>query len=297
MLHGFNVTAAALLGQGGESEVYALDGGRVLRVYKHGAPVAYLERRRAFYALLRERRPPFEVPDVLEAGTAGDRYYTVERRMAGRDFAAVLPGLEGAERERALASYLHIAGQIGALSFPERPFGEILAPGEPLQRDSWPAYLWDRLQRTLAHSRPDLEQDVPRLEALLAHVRYELRALEGFAERRLVHGDYFPGNVYIDDDLRVCGVGDFGYTTVVGDPRMDLAGAVVFLEVVDGYRPEDTPFLVRLLAEQHGPGIAPWVALYRLYYALYFSGCKLDDPYTYAWCVRSLQAQVIGDRS
>jgi putative membrane protein len=290
MVDGFNVTAADLLGRGGESEVYALGEGRVLRIYKPGAPAAYLERRNAFYALLHERRPPFEAPHVVATGVAGGRSYTVERRMTGRDFAGVLPGLSGAGRERALASYLDVAGQIGTITFPDRPFGEILAPGEPLQRYTWPLFLWDRLQQTLSASRPDLEQDVPRLDALLAHVRAELRALEGFEEKRLVHGDYFPGNVYIDDDLRVCGVGDFGYTTVVGDPRMDLAGAVAFLEVVDGYRPQDTAFLMRLLTERHGPGITRWMDLYRLYYSLYFSGCKLDDPRTYAWCVRNLAA-------
>lgn len=286
----FHITPADLLGKGGESEVYALDGGRVLRIYRPGASVAYLERRHAFYALLLQQRPPFELPEVLASGVAEGRYYTVERRMTGRAFAAALPALSGAARERALASYLLVAEQVGSLRFPERPFGELLSPAEPLQRESWPQFIRDRVQQTLAVSRPDLEQDVPRLEAVLAHVEAEIGALEGFGEKRLVHGDYFPGNVYIDDDQQVCGVGDFGYTTVVGDRRMDLAGAVAFMEVVDGYRPDDTPLLMRLLTERHGPGITRWAGLYRLYYSLYFSPCKLDDPRTYAWCVGNLRA-------
>src|SRR5262249_46267390 len=162
----------------------------------------------------------------------GGRSYTIERRMPGRVFASMLPALEGADRERALASYLHVAAQIGATRFPNRPFGELLVAGEPLQRDSWAQFLWDRLQQTYRLSRPDVEQDVPGVDMVLAHVRAQLEALDGFRGRRLVHGDYFPGNVYIDDDLAISGVGDFGYTTVVGDPRMDIAGAVVFLEVV-----------------------------------------------------------------
>jgi putative membrane protein len=284
------VTQADLLGRGGESEVYALEGARVLRVYKEGMDPGYVARRAALYALLEARRPAFELPVVLESGVEGGRLYTVERRMRGRDFAAALPTLHGAERERALASYLRTAAQIGALRFPEEPFGELLTPGEPLRRDSWPEFVWDRAQQALADSLPHLERDVPRIHELLAHVRAELRALEGLAEKALVHGDYFPGNCYIDDTLNVCGVGDFGYTTVVGDPRLDLAGAVAYLEVTDGYRPEDTPLMMRLLAEAYGPEMARWIGLYRLYCALYFSVCFDSDPRTYAWAVRNLNA-------
>lgn len=286
----FPVTPDDLLGRGGESEVYALDAARVLRVYKPGMPAAYVARRAAFYAHLQQQRPPFALPEVLERGVVDGRLYTVERRMRGRAFADALPHLSGADRARALTSYLRTAAQIGEINFPERPFGELLTAGEPLTRDAWPQYVWDRLQRTFSRSRPHLLRDVPRIDTVVVHVRQELRALEGFAEKRLVHGDYFPGNCFIDDALEVYGVGDFGYTTVVGDPRLDLAGAVAYLEVSDGYRPADTPFLMGLLEQWHGPGIARWVALYRLYCALYFSDCIESDPHTYAWCVRNLRA-------
>jgi putative membrane protein len=288
MVQRFNVTPAGLLGRGGESEVYALDAGRVLRIYKAGAPEDYIARRTEFYAALQARQPPFELPDVLESGVIEGRRYTIERRMRGSDFAAVLPSLSGADRERALTSYLRTAGLIGTLTFPEQPFGELLAPGEPLQHVSWPAFLWERMQQTFSRSRTHLVRDVPRIDAVVQHVRAELAALEGIAQRSLVHGDYFPGNCYIDAALDVYGVGDFGYTTVVGDARMDLAGAVAYLEVVDGYRPEDTPFLMRLLAEWYGGDIARWIDLYRLYYSFYFSDCIATDPRTYAWCVHNL---------
>ena len=46
----------------------------------------------------------------------------------------------------------------------------------------------------------------------------------------------------------------------------------------------------RLAEERHGSGIGRWLRLYRLYYSLYFSTCRVDDPPTYAWCVRNLKA-------
>ena len=291
MIDFFDSTPPELLGKGGESEVYALDHARVLRIYKPQAPVDYIEQRQAFYAQLHEQQPQFELPLILESGTIGDRIYTVEQHMCGCAFADVLPTLEGAGRKRALTSYLDVAEQIGTIQFPDRLFGEIFTIGEPpLQRDSWSQFVWERLQQTYCVSRPNVEQDVPGVDTVLAYVRAELRTLEGFQEKSLVHGDYFPGNVYINDRLNICGVGDFGYTTVVGDPRMDLAGAVGYLELAAGYHPDDTAFLMHLVEERHGMDMVRWLDFYRLYCSFYFSRCKADDPQTYTWCIRNLRS-------
>lgn len=290
MLNRFNVGPANLLGKGSESEVYALDDTRVIRLYRPQTDLAYIEQRLALYDLLHQQHPPFELPLVFEKGTLDDRCYTVEQRMRGRAFADVLPILTGDERNRALRSYLRVAEQVGRIRFPGRPFGEMLVSGKPLQCASWPQYLWERLQHTYRMSRADVEQDAPGVDAVLAYMQGALRLLEGFQDTCLVHGDYFPGNVFIDDQQNICGVGDFGYSTVVGDPRMDLAGAVVFLEVVDGYQPDDTAFLMQVVEERHGPGMARWIDFYRCYYSFYFSTCKADDPRTYAWCIGNLRS-------
>src|SRR4051794_21887492 len=119
-----HIITPQLLGKGGESEVYTVDDARVLRIYYRGTKRRYIEQRMGFYALLHEHHPSFELPFVLEIGTAVGRFYTVEHRMFGRAFAGVLPALAGDDRRRALASYLRVAGQIGSIRFPERPFGE-----------------------------------------------------------------------------------------------------------------------------------------------------------------------------
>jgi Phosphotransferase enzyme family len=55
----------------------------------------------------------------------------------------------------------------------------------------------------------------------------------------LVHGDYFPENVIVADDGRVCGVIDFGALTLIGDADLDLACAVLNLTGMVGVTPED----------------------------------------------------------
>ena len=288
MIGRFWVDTSSRLGWGGESEVYALDAGRVLRVYWPGASAAYAERRRDFYVWLTEQGLPFELPLVLETGIAEDRIYEVERRMRGRVLSGVLPVLAGADRERALASYLRATEVIGGITLDDRRFGEMLVANEPLQRDTWSSFLCDRLMRSYEVGRPDLAEDVSGIEEILTRVLADLRALEPFSARRLVHGDYFPGNVYVDEDFEISGIGDFGYSTVVGDPLMDVAGAVAFLEVVNGYRPPDSIFLTRLARERHGDDVVRRLDLYRLYYSFFFSGCKADDRRTYNWGVGNL---------
>ncbi len=116
-------------------------------------------------------------------------------------------------------------------------------------------------------------------------------------EKLLVHGDYFPGNVLVGDDLRVSGVIDFGPLTVIGDPMLDLASAVIFLEVArPGYTPADTDFVRDRIAARTGPAIDDAITTYRAWYAIRFSPYRDDDANLYNWCVTSLRRSPTRDR-
>ena len=68
ILQQFGITSAALLGNGGESYVYALDQTRVVRIYGRGASLAYIQARSSFYTQLAVRHPPFAIPLILDHG-------------------------------------------------------------------------------------------------------------------------------------------------------------------------------------------------------------------------------------
>ena len=288
ILNRFTIPDTNLLGVGGESRVYALDDEHVLRIYHAGTKWDYIEQRRAFYAQLVAHQLPLAMPEVLTVNAWSSHIYTIEKRMQGRDFGQVLPNLRGADREKALTSFLWAAAQIGTVPLPDRPYGEFLTQDTPLQRASWADYLWDRMQQALAISYAVVVQEVPEFDQLLAYIRQELNLFDGFNAKRLVHGDYYPANVFVDDALNICGIGDFGYTTVVGDPVVDLAGTIIFLDVYEDNLPGDTGFLLDLLIAQHGPEIARRVQFYRLYYSVYFAGSP--DPYAHRWSIRNLRA-------
>jgi putative membrane protein len=282
ILRRFGVGDGDLLGAGGESWVYALDETRVLRVSKGGDLRRYLARLKRFYRTLPLRS--FALPTVLEIGAELGTSYAVEARLPGVALSEVLPGLAGAEREQALERYLDTAEELGDVMFPAEPYGQLLAD-DPTTAPSWQAYLSLVVERAVREN--GLEDDVPHLATVVTDT------LAGFAAlpdppRALVHGDYFPGNVLVSGDLTVAAVIDFSPHTVVGDPFLDVAGALIFLEVVDGYRAEDSAILHALIRRRYGPDIDAILRLYRRYYAFYFSNAK-DERTLSRWCVDSLQ--------
>ncbi|MBU6334477.1 MAG: phosphotransferase [Chloroflexi bacterium] len=280
----FDDQTATLLGRGSESAVYALDGQHVLRHYHPGISDAYVAARAVLCERIAAAGATFTVPQVVAHGQIAGRPATIERRLAGADLATAWPALTPAARHTALTSYQRVAGQIGRVCFPAAPYGELLDTAAAIRRDRWPEYLMARLDATLARSRGWLLRDVPRLAALLRWFERAAADALGSVPRALVHGDYFPGNVFVDDRAQVYAVGDWGYSTIVGDPRLDQVTAAQFLALVDGMGDDArTTALARL-------AIDPLViALYTSYAALYFAPCHDDDPRTYAWCVATLR--------
>jgi len=107
--------------------------------------------------------------------------------------------------------------------------------------------------------------------------------------KSLVHGDFYPSNVMVTDDLDVSGVLDFSPMTIVGDSRVDVAGSLMWLEVVAGAGPADTDTLRQLIVQRYGQQIKPMLDFYRIVYSLYFAGARDADPKLYRWCVKNLQ--------
>lgn len=274
------------LGHGGEATVYELSGDRVLRVL-HSVP--HSVGLAAFYRQIERGSVSFALPDVIEQGEESGLAYSVDRLIRGRPLHELMPLLAGGDRTRALAAYTDAAFEIAGLPAVHDEFGEFLRGDDSISAPTWSAYLLARMGRSLGAS-PWLRDDVAGFDSVVGWLRARIEALPP-APKTLVHGDYFPGNVLISDDLRVSGVIDFGPLTVIGDPMLDLASAVMFLEVTrPGYRPEDTDFVLGRLIARAGDEIIERTKTYRAWYAIRFAPYRDDDPNLYAWCVRSLRA-------
>jgi len=92
VLQQFGISSAELLGRGGESEVYALDPIRVVRIYPVDASRSYIEARRNFYTLLAAQNPAFVIPQVLDMKEVAGFGTTITNRKSERSLS-ILHGI------------------------------------------------------------------------------------------------------------------------------------------------------------------------------------------------------------
>lgn len=288
ILKKFNVEESDLLGFGGESWVYRLDTTKILRVYKGDkSRLWYFEALEAFYRKM-PTRLPFAIPRIYEIGEVGGALYSIENHIKGKELATVLPNLKPSEKKVALRNYLKAVEVLKSVNFDDREYGELLTE-HPVTRRSWRQFLKEMVECAIANNGADLEHDVDNFREVAEAV---MRRIEALPEppKALVHGDYFPKNMLVNEAFEVTGVIDFSPMTVVGDPLMDVAGALIFLEVLEGYVQEDSRILQDIIRQRYSTGVDETLGLYRLYYSFYLSGAKQDNPKLYKWCVTNLRA-------
>lgn len=288
VLRRFHLSERAVLGAGGESRVYALDEERVLRVWGAGTTEAKVKDLQRFYRSLDTSGVDFAVPDILESGQEGEFLFSIETRLPGRSLTASIGELDSKARMHALRALVRVAGEVRKLRSGFEGYGELLAE-ESLRRKGWSEFLIDRAHVTLKDSYESFAQEVARLDQVVAEWEGDVRSTVGSPEPELVHGDFFPGNVLVNDAGELTAVIDFSPMTVSGDWRMDVTGAQIFLALGDVDEREDQEIVDREVASLYG--VSPEVIdVYRRYYALYFSAARQDDSPLYEWCVRQLSS-------
>ncbi len=293
VLAAYGTSRDQLIGAGAESEVFALDHERVLRLYRrrHEAPQQTTAQLRALYDVWRGTDIGIEVPMILEAGERAGRFYTVDRRISGRNFSTWLKDAPAEQRRPALASFLDATSRLPGLPSPVPGFARLVGEGAPRQYGSLAELLAAMLAGPTQASRVQLERDVPDIAQVWNTLHAQL------AERQvspvLVHGDICPPNAYVSLDPQgqpvVTGIGDFSPHTMNADPLIDLTGAVIFLELEDHPQAaEDAAWLESLAQERWGSQVTHWIGVYRRFYGFYFSNAHVFDPALYGWCLRQL---------
>jgi putative membrane protein len=292
LLARFGIGRDQLLGSGGESEVFALDHERVLRLYRsrHEAPRQTAAQLRSLYASWHGIDIGVELPMIMETGDYYGRFYTVDRRFSGRNFSSWLRQADIAQRRSALISFLDATERLQHLQSPVPGFARLVGDGTPQQFGTLGELLSNMLMGPVQASRARLERDVPGVSEVWNRLHTDLA--QRWVAPALVHGDICPPNAYLSQGPQspvVTGIGDFSPHTLNADPLMDLAGAVIFLEL-EPYAdaPADAAWLQAVAVERHGRDIVGWIDVYRRYYGFYFSNAYEFDPNLYAWCLRQL---------
>ena len=292
LLAAFGTGRDQLLGSGGESEVFGIDHERVLRLYRsrHEAPRRTATQLQALYQHWSGSDIGLELPLIIEVGELNGRFFTVDRRFSGRDFSGWLQHADITQRRAALITFLDATERLQQLQSPVPGFARLIGDGAPQQFSTLVELLSNMLRGPTQASQDQLERDVPDV----ADVWNQLHA--ALAQRSVapavVHGDVCPPNAYLSQGPQgpvVTGIADFSPHTVHADPLMDIAGALIFLEL-EPYADaaSDVAWLEAVAVERHGREIVRWIDVYRRFYGFYFSNSYAFDPTLYAWCVRQL---------
>jgi putative membrane protein len=291
LLARFGTSRDHLLGSGGESEVFALDHDRVLRIYRsrHEAPLPTAELR-SLYESWRTVDIGIELPLITDMGEYNGRSYSVDRRFSGRNLSSWLQSADITQRRSALISFLDATERLQRLPSPVPGFARLIGDRAPQQFSTLGELLNNMLSSPLQTSRTRLERDVPEIREVWNRLHGELA--QRSVAPALVHGDVCPPNAYVSQGSNgpvVTGIGDFSPHTLNADPLLDVAGAVIFLEL-EPYAdaPTDAVWLEAVAIERHGHDLSHWIDVYRRYYGFYFSNAYAVDPSLYAWCLRQL---------
>lgn len=276
---------ARRLGEGAESQVYALSDELVLRLPRGGSE-QFWQRRQSLCDELARHDLGFATPVVRETGRSDGLLYLVERRIPGRSLLEALATLSGRARNRAFDAYHDAACALHNVHIASDGYGELLADGQ-LRTPSWSEFLVRRAAAGASGLPVASQGDLPDIGETLNRFTSIAAAIDDPAPG-LVHGDYFPGNVLVDDDGSVTGVVDFANLTFVGDGSLDAVGAVTFLDVIPSVTDRDRQRL-RTRVAQVDPAADERFDVYRAFYALCYLHAAEDDPPLYRWCVDVLR--------
>jgi putative membrane protein len=292
LLAAFGTSRDQLLGSGGESEVFAIDHERVLRLYRsrHEAPRRTAAQLQILYQSWAGSDIGLELPMILESGERNGRFFTVDRRLSGRNFSGWLQHADMAQRRPALIGFLDATERLQQLPSPVPGFARLIGEDAPQPFGTLVELLSSMLKGPLQSSRTQLERDIPDVAEVWNRLYGELAQRSVLPA--IVHGDVCPPNAYLSQGPEgpvVTGIGDFSPHTVHADPLMDVAGALIFLEL-EPYADAaaDAAWLEAVAVERHGREIVRWIDVYRRFYGFYFSNAYAFDPHLYAWCLRQL---------
>jgi putative membrane protein len=292
LLAAFGTGRDQLLGSGGESEVFAIDHERVLRLYRnrHEAPRSTATQLQALYQHWSGSDVGLELPLIIEVGERNGRFFTVDRRFSGRNFSGWLQHADITQRRAALITFLDATERLQQLQSPVSGFARLIGDSAPQQFSTLVELLSSMLSGPTQFSQDQLERDVPDVADVWNQLHTALA--QRSVAPAVVHGDVCPPNAYLSQGPQgpvVTGIADFSPHTVHADPLMDLAGALIFLEL-EPYADAaaDGAWLEAVAVERHGREIVRWIDVYRRFYGFYFSNAYAFDPTLYAWCVRQL---------
>ncbi len=285
---------AEAIGLGEQAAIYQLDDERALRIFKDASRDKFISEQADLLTAIRGQNLSFATPEFLEWGIIDGTLFAIEALLPGRSFLGELTRLRGVARLTAWTNYAEAVYELGRLKFQAPGFGDLYphTATDPIRASTWRGYLGATIDNHLTRFHAELCLDVPHLDGTIARIHSALDRLHEPESGHLVHGDYSPGNVMIDDMHNVTAVVDWSEYCVIGDPLLDLAGSLTYLEMQAGIEPGDIGHVRSHLVDIAGDHILLPISAYRMWIALMMTSrwYRQNSQRHYSWATKLLRA-------
>jgi len=156
----------------------------------------------------------------------------------------------------------------------------------------WHQFLARYLRHKLAQVTPYLSHDVPQFALKVQHL-YTILNQPYRGDYRLIHGDFFPGNLLINEDYHITALLDFGLLTMYGDYLFDMATGWVFFDMYDELKVQAGERYLAMLLDRLGENVRGRLYRYVLIYSILSANTYSSDctDRHYHWCVTNLSHQ------
>lgn len=287
ILKSLKVGEGSLLGKGVESFVYAYGKNQVLKILKQGS-VEYLKSLQKLQVLISKSEFSVRTPLIVKISELNGTFYTFEERFDGQNLSKIFDTFSEDQKKKVMLDYFDLLREIANVDVGKFEFGQIAKSKDEISCNSWSDFVCKKVEQKTSQVTQQLEDDVIDFKGKIKVFSNLANTKLDGVEKKLVHGDYFYDNVMANKAAKITGILDFsGWTTVVGDFRLDVCGAIIFLEHSQFFINYQRP-LTEIAKSRYSEEIEYYIDFYRLYYSLFLSDSCLYLKPLYDWCVTNL---------
>ncbi len=275
-----------------EAEVYACGPDTVLKLYPGTTSLAEMRILQGFYDSLDRQLLPYALPRIHAVAREGRTLVTIEQRLAGTRMSALLPTLAADQLDAMTERYLSAALALSKVQAPPTfDRHKLLDPDGISQRieGDWHQFIARYLALKLAQVTRYLVRDVPQFAVKMQQL-FAVLDQPYTGDHRLIHGDFYPGNLLVDSDHQVTALLDFGLLTMYGDYLFDIATGWVFFDMYDELKAGVRDRYLGLLVDRLGASVRGKLYRYVLIYSILSANTYSPDCTDghYRWCVANL---------
>lgn len=287
LLQKLQIDELSILGKGVESYVYSYGNNQVVRILKKG-DVNLLNSLKNLQMLIVESHLCVNTPLIERIGEYEGIVYTFEKKFKGGNLSRIFDHFDDKQKEIAILNYFDRLDELKKIDVSQYNYGQIVETEDKISETDWREFLTKKVKQKTDLVRKQLEKDVLDFESKLSLFYICTQNRLKSVEKNLVHGDYFYDNVMINYKQEITGILDFsGWTTVVGDYKLDVCGSIIFLEHSERFVKYQA-LLLNISEKRYGKEIRWYLDFYRIYYCLFLSDSYLYLKPLYNWCVKNL---------